>query len=177
MEKIVTTAKGHTVRVWQNPDYDGSLSWEGVKTLRRFRELTEKRSQIPVEKYGLFFAFSDDQFKKGYDGLVKRGLITQGGTVKSFGLGVYGTREAFDRWLAECKAIDKQIVAECDPYEVYLEEYNNYECCIDGDGDRRAVMAVVNLFGAETAVKVLRPEVRFRRYGILSDLVEKEGGR
>jgi len=173
MEKTITTTKGHSIRVWQNPDLDYTLSVDGAKTLRRYRELTEQRNSLPVEDYGLFFAFSKAQFDRGFDNLVKRGIIPADGKVIAFGGGTYGTKEAFERWYNECKAIDEKIVAECDPYEVYIEEYNNYECCIDWDGDERAVKLVLDLYGLERTKAALEGN-RFRACGSINGIYKKK---
>lgn len=152
-----------TVEAHPNWEWDGSLQITGAQTLQRYRELREKQCRIPIDKYGIFFAFSQEQFNNGYKGLVSRGIIQEGDKIKSFGQGIYGTSEAMKRWVAEATAIDNQIADECDPLEIYYEEYNNYECCLDGDGDTRAVEKVISIFGAPATAKALAGR-RFRAY-------------
>lgn len=166
-----TTVSQTTFTVHQDfENYDGCLSWTGAKTLRRYRELSESQSKLPLDKWGVFFAYSKDQFDRGYKGLVQRGLIKEGDKVASFGQGVYGLRDGMKRWVEECEKIDRQIAAECDPYEVYCEEYNNYECCIAWEGDERAVEKVLTLFGYERTRAVLTNERRFSMCGSLEKI-------
>lgn len=153
-------------------NYDGCLVWKGAKTLRRYRELTESQSKLPLEKWGVFFAYSKKQFDEGYKGLVSRGLIKDGDKVVSFGQGAYGLRDGMKRWAEECENIDRQIAAECDPYEVYCEEYNNYECCIAWEGDERAVEKVLSIFGYERTREALPNDRRFSMSGSIEKIWE-----
>ena len=152
------------VKVTQDWNNDGFLRISDAETIGRYLELKQCQYNIPAGKYGVFFAFSKDQFDMGYKDLVKRGLIKEGDRVSNFGQGAFGLKEGMKRWMDEAHAIDEQIAAECDPYEVYLEEYNNFECCIDYDGDERAVEEVIRLFGVERATKALYRR-RFRKCG------------
>lgn len=158
-----------TLKVTQDWDNDGFLRITGARTIKRYNELTHQQSNIPCNEYGVFFAFSDRQFKEGYRGLVKRGLIKDGDKVRTFGQGCFGVLEGMKRWMAEAAAIDRQIAAECDPYEVYLDEYNNYECCIDWDGDQRAVEKVISLYGIDKTKEALYGK-RFRAHGTIEEI-------
>ncbi len=51
--------------------------------------------------------------------------------------------------------MDKQIVEECAPQEVYDDEFANHECGYVGN-DEEAIEIVVGLFGAEKAKTVER---------------------
>lgn len=152
------------VQVKQDWDNDGYLRITGAETLKRYSEIREQQHQLPVTEWGIFFAFSQQQFQEGYQGLVKRCLIKDGDKVKSFGGGAFGLAEGMRRWVMEADALDAKIVEECDPYEVYLYEYNNYECCIDFDGDQRAVEAVLRTFGLVRTEEALMGR-RFRACG------------
>lgn len=143
------------VQVQQDWSNDGFLRITGAETLGKYHELLDKQASIPVTEYGVFFAFSNQQFEDGYKGLVKRGLIKDGDKIKHFSNGAFGTLEGMKRWIKEAQAIDEQIRTECDPFEVYLDEYNNHECCIDWDGDDRAVEKVLAIFGLETTIAAL----------------------
>lgn len=149
------------VQIKQDWDNDGFLRISGDETLKHYSELRERQHKIPVSEYGIFFAFSQEQFDEGYKGLVKRGLIKDGDKIKRFPCGAFGLKEGMLRWMKEVDEIEEQIVRECDPYEIYLYEYNNYECCIDWDGDERAVEAVLRLYGLECTEKALTGR-RFR---------------
>lgn len=152
------------VQVKQDWDNDGFLRISGDETLKHYSELKERQTRIPVKEYGIFFAFSNQQFEEGYQDLVKRGLIKDGDKVCRFPGGAFGLKDGMKRWAEEARAIDEQISRECDPYEVYLYEYNNYECCIDWDGDERAVEAVLSLFGLERTKEALKGR-RMRKCG------------
>lgn len=143
------------VQVKQDWDNDGFLRISGAETLARYHELLERQRTLPVTEWGIFFAFSNEQFEKGYKGLVKRGLIKDGDKIKRFGHGAFGILDGMRRWTQEAAAIDAQIRTECDPYEVYLDEYNNYECCIDWDGDDRAVEKVLSIFGMKATTAAI----------------------
>ena len=145
----------NTVKATPNWEYDGALTITGAQTIHHYLELQERQRKIPVNEYGIFFAFDKKQFDQGYNDLVKRGLIQDGEKVKAFGQGCYGTSAALRRWVEEAKAIDNQIAEECDPLEVYYEEYNNFECCLDWDGDERAVEKVLSIFGLERTKEAL----------------------
>ena len=160
------------VQVTRDWDNDGVLRITGAETLVRYSELKESQHNTPCDKYGVFFAFSTEQFENGYKGLVARGLIQDGDKVCGFGAGAYGPKEGMKRWMAEADAIDEQIARECDPYEVYCYEYNNYECCIYYDGDERAVKEVLRLFGLERTQKALQGR-RFRECGMIDAIYEQ----
>ena len=160
------------VQVKQDWDNDGWLRITGAETIKRYEELNDRASKLPLNDWGIFFAFSRKQFDEGYQGLIQKGLIKDGDKVFNFGQGAYGVREGFDRWMEELEDTDRKIVAECDPYEVYLYEYNNYECCIDYDGDERAVAHVMRLFGLERTREALEGK-RFRSCGALDGIWAK----
>lgn len=164
MENNTTTYKKTNVQVEQDWDNDGFLRIKGAETLTRYSEIREQQYNLPVKEWGIFFAFSNEQFEEGYKDLVKRCLIKDGDKVKRFGNGAFGLSEGMRRWVQEADALDARIVEECDPYEVYLYEYNNYECCIDWDGDQRAVEAVLRTFGLVRTEQALMGR-RFRPHG------------
>jgi len=159
-------------QVKQNWENDGVLQITGAETLVRYGELKERQHNIPVREFGIFFAFSNEQFKEGYNDLVKRGLIQDGDRVCGFGAGAYGLRDGMKRWVEEANGLDAKIASECDPYEVYCYEYNNFECCIDYDGDERAVKEVLRLFGLERTQEALQGR-RFRECGMIDDIYEQ----
>lgn len=141
-------------KIEQDWDRDGFLVITEAKTLKRYDEL---RSQHPdTEAMGMFFAFSNKQFNEGYQNLVSKGFIKEGDKVYSGPGGSFGTKKAFDDFYDFHKNIDRQIVAECDPQEVYYSEYNNYECCISWDGDLEPIKIIIGLYGVETARTIRR---------------------
>lgn len=162
MDMTITQAvQPATLQVRQDWENDGFLRITGARTIKRYNELNEQQYNLPIDKWGIFFAFDQRQFDEGYKGLVARGLIKDGEKVKSFGNGCFGILEAMKRWMSEVNNIEEKIRQECDPYEVYLEEYNNYECCIDWDGDDRAVEKVLALYGLDRTREAINGK-RFR---------------
>ncbi len=147
--------------VRQDWERDGFLVISGARTIKRYNELMQQQNNLPVDKWGIFFAFSPAQFKTGYKGLLDRGLIKEGEVIKDFGGGCFGTSAGMKRWVDEINAVEEKIRQECDPYEVYLDEYNNFECCIDWDGDDRAVERVLGIFGLARTKEALNGK-RFR---------------
>lgn len=167
MEATNTT----TLEVRQDWNNDGFLRITGARTIRRYNELMQQQSNLPVDKWGIFFAFDQRQFDDGYKGLVARGLIKDGEKIKSFGNGCFGISEAMKRWAREIKAIEDRIREECDPYEVYLDEYNNFECCIDWDGDDRAVERVLSIWGVERTRAAIQGK-RYRAGNTIEEIAE-----
>lgn len=155
------------------PEWDGSLRITGAQSLRTYRELKERQSKIPTHEYGIFFAFSKEQFNRGMKDLVSRGLLKDGEKVYSHGSGFFGIPGALERYMSAVEAIDKEIAEKCDPLEVYYEEYNNFECCLGFEGDLPAVKAVIQIFGVDVARQVLTDGKRFSRYGDVDKIAEE----
>ena len=169
---IAPAVTAETLQVRQDWDNDGFLRISGARTIKRYLDLMyTQATNLPVNEWGLFFAFDQGQFDFGYKDLVKRGLIKDGDKIKSFGNGCFGTSEAMTRWAEAINAIEDKIRKECDPYEVYLEEYNNFECCIDWDGDDRAVEKVISIFGVERTREAIEGR-RFRAYSTIDMVAE-----
>ena len=154
------------VQDWNN---DGVLRITGAKTLKQYYALRQQQRDIPANEYGVFFAYSKAQFDYGYKELVRKGFINDGDVVKAFGGGAYGTAEGMKRWMDEAIAIDAQIARECDPYEIYLDEYNNHECCIGFDRDEPAVKRVLELFGLDRTKEAIEGR-RFNACGKVEDI-------
>lgn len=137
---------------------DGGIVMVNPKTIDKYKELKDK--QPNTEELGIFFAFSVEQFKEGYNKLIERGIISAGDKVCSAGLGAYGTREAFDKHFANIKQKDNEISKICDAQEVYFYEFNNHECMFGCDGDKPAIEIIYSIFGKEIAKHI----VRFNEY-------------
>ena len=146
----------NTLTIQQDWNNDGYLRISGDRTLRRYSELRQQQYEIPARDYGVFYAFSKEQFHEGYEELIRRGLIRRGEKVESFGAGAYGTADGMRRLLDTIEGINRQIAHECDPLEVYAYEYDNHECHLDADGDQKAVELVVKIFGKRRAEKALQ---------------------
>ena len=79
MDMTITQAvQPATLQVRQDWDNDGVLRITGARTIKRYNELNQQQYNLPIDKWGIFFAFSVDQFNTGYAGLVKRGIIKDG---------------------------------------------------------------------------------------------------
>lgn len=145
----------------QDWDNDGFLVIKGEGTLKRYSELKKQMHAVSFDKIGIFAAFSNEQFKEGYDRMVKLGHIKDGDKVYHLAAGCYGTKEGFERLTTYYEGIENTIRAECDPQEVYYYEYNNFECCIAYDGDYDAMEQIILTFGEDAArnVRRLRPMI------------------
>lgn len=164
-----STAKQYTApngfRFWQDWDkYDGSISWEGAKTLTLYRELKDGFSNSKdLTAYDMFAAFTDKQFE---DGKASIRPLREGEKLVSLGCGVFGTRDGIAKYDQECIALNKRIAEECEPQEIYCWEFNNHESMISYDGDKEAVLIVADLFGW-SACQGLK---RFSAYYSLAEL-------
>lgn len=163
----------NTVQARPNWEWDGALSITGAQSLRTYRELRERQTKIPTAEYGIFFAFSREQFDRGIKGLKSRGLLKEGEKVCKYTTGCFGIKGSMERWMKDAEAIDKEIAEKCDPLEVYYEEYNNFECCLGFEGDLPAVKAVIQIFGVDVARQVLTDGKRFSRYGDVDKIAEE----
>ena len=151
VEQAVKTANG--VKYYQDWDRtEGGICVVNAKTLKRYREL---RSEQPKsEQYGVFFAFNKEQFEQGYKGIVARGFLKDGEKVCDAGNGIYGTESEIDRFLRFYEERVEQIAKECNPQEVYFEEWNNHECMFTNDDD--AMECIINTFGKEVSHTIYR---------------------
>lgn len=131
----------------------GAIRMINPKTINRYHEL--KAEQPKSENYGVFFAFSEEQFEKGRKSLVSRGYLKEGEKVCSAGMGMYGTQSEIERYLDFYAERSKKITAECDPQEVYFYEWNNHECMISYDDDE-VVKIIIGYFGKDAAHKLHR---------------------
>lgn len=152
--KKVTTTKGilEYYREWDN-SY-GGIVMINPRTIKRYKEL--KNSHPDTGKYGVFFAFSKNQFKEGYDRLVKRGFIEDGDKIQYTRSGMYGTKGCIERFYRYYDTIYAKIKEECDPQEVYFYEYNNHECQISLDGDLDAINIIKEIYGEDIADYIKR---------------------
>jgi hypothetical protein len=97
-----------------------------------------------------FFAFSKSQMEEGIE---KHNL--QGKKLFRADGGLFGTQEGIQKLYNDYDAISKQISENCDPQEVYNDEFVNHECSYVGD-DEEAIKLVVSYFGDEKAKDVKR---------------------
>lgn len=133
--------------------YDGMLSYKNAKTIDRYVELVNEESNVDISKFDMFVAFTVKGFKEEAK---KIRPLKKGEKYVSIGGGIFGTRDGVDKYFDFLKSIDKKIAAECDPEEVYVYEYNNYESAIAYDGDMDAIKTVASYFGWDVAKKIKR---------------------
>lgn len=178
MEKkdIVTiqTTKGELqyFRDWDN--MEGGINMINPVTVDRYLEI--KHMHPDADQCGVFFAFSNSQFKEGYDHLVELGHIQKGDKVVQTGIGgMFGTKEGIDKFLDFYEDRNKDVVAECDPQEVYFYEYNNHESMIAWDGDLEAIKIIIDIFGADVARKITRYNASMSVDNIIRKPIKIEG--
>ena len=134
-------------------DSNGMLSWQNEQTLERYHALRKEGYEIKLSDFDMFLAFNNQQFKEGLASI--RPLTEGEKPIRAF-VGVYGTKDGVNKYLAHIDSINKRIAEECDPQEVYCYEYNNHECYLAFDGDLDAMNLIVDLFGYERAKEVKR---------------------
>ena len=135
--------------------YDGGIVMIDAQTIDRYREI--KNDHPAPDLYGVFFAFSREQFAKGYAHLVEIGKIAEGEKIyQDAGTGVYGTEQGLRDFFACYEARDSAIIQECDPQEVYFYEYNNHEAQISAEGDKEAYKLILHYWGEDVAKKIKR---------------------
>ena len=169
MEQTITTEqKAYITRDWDN---DGFIIIHNAKTLDTYRELTYA-TEPDINKYGVFFAFNQQQFDEGYNKLVKAGYIKEGEKVTRGYYGMFGVFSEMLRYIDWYKDKDKQVAELCDPQEVYWFEWRNHECNIDWDGDEPAMKKVISIFGIERARSIRRTRGMYEFEEIISRMKE-----
>lgn len=133
---------------------DGNLWYKGDTTIERYSELRHECSNAPHP--GLFFAFNDEQFREGMKsiGFDADNKESWKGKVFRYYGGMYGTHEGYEELKKVIESYDRKIAAECDPQEVYIDEYNNHEC--QYSTDESAYEIVVSYFGEDVAKQIKR---------------------
>ena len=153
--KSVKTTQGTLIYFVDWICTDGSVVMLNPKTTSLYHELRYD-THPDVDKYGVFFAFNQEQFDEGYNHLVELGFISNGDKISMGNGGVYGTPESIKAFLDFYEKRYKEIPTKCDPQEAYFFEYNNYESMIAWDGDKDAYNTIVNLWGEDVAKTIIR---------------------
>lgn len=130
---------------------DGILEITGAKTLEKYQQL-KYENHAPME--GCFFAFNKQQYEEGYEKI--KHLLSEGEKIVSVGnTGLFGKRECVDRYFDFYDNKNKLIREECDPQEVYYDEWNNHEICYTHD-DEEAIKIIIDIWGVEVAKTIKR---------------------
>lgn len=157
-EKVLTvnTTRGELkyYRDWDNSE--GGIVMLNPQTIERYKEI--RNGHPDCDEYGVFFAFSREQFDEAVERLTKAGKIDEGSQIQYHPhvSGLYGTREAIRAYLDYYMNRNKAIPTDCDPQEVYFYEYNNHESMYDWDGDLEAMRLVIRYWGVDVAKKIKR---------------------
>lgn len=138
---------------------EGALVIDNPKTIKRYKELKYGKDSHPdCDKYGVFFAITEESFDKGYSKLVQNGFIKDGEKICSAGKEtmLYGTKQGIINFYKAYDEIDKKVAQECNPQEVYCYEFNNHEAMFDWDGDANTMQVIISIFGVEVAKTIKR---------------------
>lgn len=149
-EPFIPKEKGKpTVQYEQDWDRDGYLVISGAKTLDTYKELCQKEYEYNNPE--IFFAFNDEGVKEK-----RKELGLEDKEVFHYGGGLCGTKEGLKKFTEDMEAIREEKRKKCDPYEVYLYEYNNHESFISWDGDLEPARIIVRIWGKETLDSIKR---------------------
>lgn len=140
----------------ENPD--GKSTKEGRQA---FMEIAYKHRQ-PTLPNECFFAFGTDQFREAIRSRRLQEAYDHN-RIRSAGNGLYGTDEGLDRYFSDWRQVEvEQREAMCaagvTPQDVYLAEYDNYECMYDWDGDLQALRRVAYWFGVDAVRRIRRKD-------------------
>ena len=153
-KRTIETTRGilEYARDW---DCDGAVRMFNARTIDRYKEM---RSQHPdVDDYGVWFAFSNEQFEKGRKHAIEIGKFSPDDKItRHLHLNLFGTKESIASFYGFYEKRDEQISKECDPQEVYFYEYNNHECMISWNGDKDAISIIEHYWGKDVAGRIKR---------------------
>lgn len=145
----------NTASIIRDFENDGILRIIGASTLVTFKKLHRELTEFRYEDYGIFVAYSKEQFKNHYDALIKEGRISENEQIVKSGC-TFGTEASFKKLDEYLTRVKDRIKAECDPQEVYWYEYNNGECFLSWDGDAYAIKQIIHYFGIDAARNIRR---------------------
>jgi len=132
-------------------DCDGSIRMENAQTIKLYDQIQQEIYNVKLGEFEFFYAFDKKQFEEG---LARIGKTKD--QVRHFGGGLIGTKDGFKRYLDFLDKATERIAKECDPQEVYFDEFNNHECMIAYEGDTAAIELVMNIFGDEISQTLTR---------------------
>ena len=107
--KSIETTKG-TLNYYRDCDNDGFVVMLNAQTINRYKEI--KNQHPDADKSGVFWAFNNEQFQRGYKNLVNKGIIKDGDKLCGGPAGIIGTRKGIDEFMYFYEERDKQIPKE-----------------------------------------------------------------
>jgi len=137
-------------------DRDGVIRMENVQTLKRYHQLNEEAYNVNLADFDCFWAYDQKQFDEG---LARIGKPKD--KIYRYGNGLFGTHDGFMRYMDYLDKKNERIKEECDPQEVYFDEFNNHECMLDWDGDTAAIELMMDIFGDEVAKSLKRYNMKY----------------
>ncbi len=100
-----------------------------MKYLQEYRE--EAQTNL-FKKYGVFFAFSNEQFAKGRNELKQSNLLLEGEKITAFGAGMYAPSKHVKIILSSLDTINTDAMQldlkENGKSKIIVRELYNYEC-------------------------------------------------
>lgn len=97
--------------------------------MKTYRKIREEQRTLKAEKFGVFFAFNQEQFREG----VKACGYKKGDRILRWVAGAYGTAQAIKAYSDALNSFDERVKIECTPEEVFEHEFWNHECGLHGD--------------------------------------------
>jgi len=111
--------------------------------MKKYTEIISKQPEM----INCFFAFSIDQYHEA----IKKHNLEGKKIYRAYG-GLFGTKEGIINFNNFYNNQVAEIVANCDPQEIYDYEFNNYECDYICD-DTEAFKIVSCYFGENVKIK------------------------
>lgn len=148
----IQTSHGE-LQFYRDLDSGGCIVMLNPQTIKRYLQLQEESRTINLSDFDVFVAFTEAQYEVGLNSIRP---LKDGEKIYRIPGGGFGTHDGIGRLCKYYESQHDKIKKECEPQEVYFEEYNNHECMIAFDGDLEAIKIVIDIFGAEAARNVLR---------------------
>jgi len=143
--------RNEQLKHYRDWDRDGAIRMENEQTLKLYHQLNEEAYHVNLADFECFSAYDRKQLDDGLKRISK--TIDQ---VYKYGGGLFGTHDGFTRCLDYLEKKNERIKNECDPQEVYFDEFNNHECMFNYDGDTPAIDIIIEIFGVDVAKTIKR---------------------
>lgn len=107
--------------------------------MKYLSDYTQDAQTAMFNKYGVIFAFSNEQLKKGFDKVKEQGILLEGEKFCSMGHGMYCPTKNADKVINELSEISKAGIAqdleENGINSIVLRELYNHEAFYTGDSE------------------------------------------